>query len=340
MFAVEFSPKKSFEPCCTFEESPLDAIKYAALLSFTPDWSAVDQHALAPCVEVFFLIDRSGSMGDSKDGAKKRIVQAKEAMSIFLSSLPEGSKFQIIGFGSRYSLLFNNGSQPLNEKTLKQANEHVARLQADMGGTALLEPLEVALEEVASSEFPRIIFVLTDGNVENTEEVLKLVRTQAKTTRCFAIGLGADADEKLVNGLAKAGRGLADFVSDDATGNLSLQTVVVRQLARALEVRWEVMFFSCLNCFSADASQAVHQLDRLQACQNFSRRSSGGFEWRPVAGLCSRRQIGNCGSKADCGCRDWSGSRLVCLFADGCFATHGGHDDFKAGGVEGDFEPA
>jgi hypothetical protein len=243
MFAVEFEPAKASEPCCVFEESPLDAGKYAALLTFTPDWSAVDRQALAPCVEVVFLVDRSGSMGDGKDGAKKRIVQAKEAMTVFLSSLPEGSKFQIIGFGSRYSLLFNNGSQPLTEATLKQANEHVARMQADMGGTALLEPLEIALEEVASSEFPRIIFVLTDGNVENTDEVLKLVRTQACRTRCFAIGLGADADEKLVKGLAKAGRGLADFVSDDASGNLSLQTVVVRQLSRALEVRNGFLFF-------------------------------------------------------------------------------------------------
>lgn len=123
----------------------------------------------------------------------------------------------------------------LNEQTLKQALTHVAQIQPDMGGTALLEPLEIAFEEAPSSEFPRVIFVLTDGNVENTSEVLKLVRTQSKDARVFAIGLGADADETLVRGLAKAGRGLADFVADGAEGNTSLQTVVVRQLSKALE---------------------------------------------------------------------------------------------------------
>ncbi len=174
-------------------------------------------------------------MGDSKAGQKKRIVQAKEALTLFLSSLPAECRFQIIGFGSRYSLLFNQGPQPLNDQTLKQALAHVSQIQPDMGGTALLEPLEIAFEEPASSEFPRVVFVLTDGNVENTEEVLQLVRNRSLDARVFAIGLGEDADAKLVQGLAKAGKGLSDLVSDSAEGNTSLQTVVVKLLSKALE---------------------------------------------------------------------------------------------------------
>jgi uncharacterized protein with von Willebrand factor type A (vWA) domain len=54
--------------------------------------------------EFIFLIDLSGSMywGD------KAITMAKDALKIFLHSLPEGSKFNICGFGSTHFFVFNN----------------------------------------------------------------------------------------------------------------------------------------------------------------------------------------------------------------------------------------
>ena len=46
--------------------------------------------------EYIFLIDRSGSMSG------QRIEAAKEALIIFLKSLPEDSYFDVVSFGTNY----------------------------------------------------------------------------------------------------------------------------------------------------------------------------------------------------------------------------------------------
>ncbi len=52
--------------------------------------------------EYVFVIDRSGSM----DG--QRIELAKQALLLFMASLPEGSRFNVFSFGSNYSALFKD----------------------------------------------------------------------------------------------------------------------------------------------------------------------------------------------------------------------------------------
>ena len=51
-----------------------------------------------------FIVDRSGSMG-----ACKRIVTVVDALKIFLRSLPQGSFFSIISFGSNFQLMKVDG---------------------------------------------------------------------------------------------------------------------------------------------------------------------------------------------------------------------------------------
>jgi len=67
--------------------------------------------------------------------------------------------------------------------------------------------------------------------VKNTEEVLEHVKKHIGDTRIFTFGIGADADRTLVTGIAKFGKGKAEFVRSGER----LEGPVMRQLKRALQ---------------------------------------------------------------------------------------------------------
>jgi uncharacterized protein with von Willebrand factor type A (vWA) domain len=84
--------------------------------------------------EFIFVIDRSGSM----DGL--RMNRAKDALKLFLKSLPINSYFNVISFGSASNKMFPN-SVIFNSQNLQTAIKKVNSFKADMGGTELLDPI-------------------------------------------------------------------------------------------------------------------------------------------------------------------------------------------------------
>ena len=114
--------------------------------------------------EILFVVDRSGSMAGGK------INRVKETLQLFLKSIPEGTLFNIIGFGTNFKKLFEGGSVEYNEKNVAAALEHVNGMTANMGGTDILKPLMAIFGEKAKPGIPRQIFLLTDGEVNNTHK--------------------------------------------------------------------------------------------------------------------------------------------------------------------------
>jgi hypothetical protein len=125
-----------------------------------PRW----QKQFNPPKEFLFVLDRSGSM--SGDGIRR----AAEALQLFLRSLPRGCRFNIVGFGNRTELLFD-APQSYDADSLHVASRHAQTVQADLGGTELLEPLQQIFAWSIPSGFERRIVLLTDGQVCNTEAV-------------------------------------------------------------------------------------------------------------------------------------------------------------------------
>ena len=71
------------------------------------------------------------------------------------------------------------------------ACDSIQKMRADMGGTNILSPLKWVIRQPVLRGCPRLLFLITDGAVNNTGKVLELVRNHAFSTRwARAEGLG------------------------------------------------------------------------------------------------------------------------------------------------------
>jgi uncharacterized protein with von Willebrand factor type A (vWA) domain len=209
-----------FRVCVRLEETPNGDV--VGMLAIYPDLNE-DTHQVYS--EMIFLVDQSGSMAGSK------MASVKNTLQIFLRSLPEGTMFNIIGFGTNFSKLFPT-SVEYNEKNFATATAHVDKITANMGGTNILTPLASIFTEKTKEGIPRQIFLLTDGEVSNTFDCINAVKRQSKTTRVFTFGIGDEASKELVKGIAKAGNGQFELIPSNAT---DLEARVMRQLTSALK---------------------------------------------------------------------------------------------------------
>jgi len=151
------------------------------------------------------VIDRSGSMSC-------QIKQLQDAMNIFMRSLPADCYFNIVGFGSGYTKL-SPQSMRYTDESLKRATDHIATIMANYGGTNIYEPLSDVLSQPLIPFYSRQVFLLTDGQVSNTDDVIRLVQRKNQQCRVFSLGIGSSVSHFLVNGIARAGNGTSAFVA-------------------------------------------------------------------------------------------------------------------------------
>ncbi|EAW94921.1 von Willebrand factor A domain-containing protein 5B1 isoform 1 precursor [Homo sapiens] len=193
------------------------------MLNFCPDLQSVQ-----PCLrkahgEFIFLIDRSSSMSGIS------MHRVKDAMLVALKSLMPACLFNIIGFGSTFKSLFPS-SQTYSEDSLAMACDDIQRMKADMGGTNILSPLKWVIRQPVHRGHPRLLFVITDGAVNNTGKVLELVRNHAFSTRCYSFGIGPNVCHRLVKGLASVSEGSAELLMEGER----LQPKMVKSLKKAM----------------------------------------------------------------------------------------------------------
>ena len=230
-FIIVVLAKDQGTPRAMLERHPAIQGQRALMATLVPRFSLPPIHP-----EVVFVVDRSGSMGG-------KIHTLVAALKIFLKSLPIGVKFNICSFGSSHTFLWPK-SKTYDQSSLQIALDHLETFSANYGGTEMLKPVEATVKN-RYKDVPLEVMVITDGEIWNQEAMFGFINKAAtKSVRFFSLGIGAGASSSLVEGIARAGNGFAQFVGE----NEKMDKRVVRMLKGALtphihdytlEVRYE-----------------------------------------------------------------------------------------------------
>ena len=116
---------------------------------------------------------------------------------------------------------------------MKAALDFIGSFSADYGGTELLLPVKAAFEQMLG-DMPLEVMLLTDGEIWGEQMLFEYINIQiterGTDARVFALGIGNDVSHTLVEGVARAGHGFAQFVAEGE----STDQKVIRMLKGAL----------------------------------------------------------------------------------------------------------
>jgi len=149
---------------------------------------------------MLFLLDRSGSM----DGVPLR--QAKQALLAGLGVLEADDRFNLLAFDSSLEW-FERELVPATDENRARARVFLDAVEA-RGGTELGPALREALRQVGSNGTD--VFVLTDGQVAATEDIVSATRDRGVRVHC--LGIGSASQDRFLAMLAENSGGVSEFV--------------------------------------------------------------------------------------------------------------------------------
>ena len=229
------------------------------LLSFEVPESA--NAAARPAIDFSFVIDRSGSMGGRKiDLARKAVIQA-------LRMLRPSDRFSIVIYDQEVDVLVP--STPASAEALRNAATQVERVQA-RGSTNLGGGWLTGCEELAGHAQPGRIarcLLLSDGLAnhgitDRAELARHSEELRARGITTSTIGLGADFDERLLEGMSRAGGGHFYFVeapvqiADCLTGEVGETLEVVARDVAVVAHASQGVAVATLNSFRVQQEDA------------------------------------------------------------------------------------
>ncbi|CAD8162107.1 unnamed protein product [Paramecium octaurelia] len=204
LFAQKYCATLTFIP--KFNQTTLDD----AYSQYLEELNIAENQAINRGTYLFF-IDRSGSMSGG------RIKKAKQSLILFLRSLPDNCRFNIISFGTMFRSLWSDSKQ-YSQDTLDEAIKHVNTMEANMQGTEIFKPFQDVIynNQYGKSKTTTLnVFLLTDGEVDAFPIIDLVKRNNKAETRIYTLGIGEGCSQYLIKNLAEVGNGKYQFVADD-----------------------------------------------------------------------------------------------------------------------------
>ena len=176
----------------------VDTKIYVATASFSP--SIPNANAQNTAVKI--LVDCSASMSGGS------IQAARRALMAIVKKFNTGDKFSLSKFGSSVE----HRSKSLwttSEQSRLGAEQWIGELEADMGGTDMLDAIESTFALAHNS--PCDVFLITDGQIHGIDAMIKTAKDSKH--RVFSVGIGSSPSDNLLRRLAVETNGACDFVA-------------------------------------------------------------------------------------------------------------------------------
>ncbi len=154
--------------------------------------------------EITFILDVSGSMSGIPVEMSKQIVHRT------LDRLRPEDIFNIFYFANGNGQLWNS-PQPNTRENIAAAKAFLESLQG-AGGTEMLAGVQRALASLHDPKYLQMYMFLTDGEVGNEAEILRLIHEKRGEARFFAFGIGSSVNRYLIDGIGEYGGGVSHVV--------------------------------------------------------------------------------------------------------------------------------
>jgi Ca-activated chloride channel family protein len=154
--------------------------------------------------EVILLIDSSGSMSGTP------MSHAREVARGLLDALRPADTFNVIAFSSQANAW---AATPVaaSPTDVADAQRFVSSLRG-RGGTEMMSGLRAALSQPPAGERIRVIYLISDGQVGNDDEILALLGRRQGGLRVYPVGVGSSPNRYLFDRTAERARGFASYV--------------------------------------------------------------------------------------------------------------------------------
>lgn len=180
---------------------------YLLMISPKDDWSEQEYAAK----DIVFVLDTSGSMAEAG-----KMEKARAALLYGIRILRPQDRFNVISFAGEEHLMTTDLINA-DEAARNRAVQFVEALKP-VGGTNINSALMAARDQIgraSNMSRPRMIVFLTDGlptvGQTNIEEILASLKNTAES-RIFPFGVGYDVNTSLLDRLAAASGGVADYI--------------------------------------------------------------------------------------------------------------------------------